>query len=405
MVFDGFLNLQKPLGWTSHDCVAKVRRLLQQKRVGHGGTLDPAASGVLPIALGKATRLLPYLPPHKTYRATILLGLVTATDDLEGAILPALDLASGPERRSPQSLSLAEIEAVLATFQGTISQIPPRYSAIQVAGQRLYDRARAGETFEVPARSVTIDHIEMRDWRSPSPSTQSRLATYPDLPLTELRELAVVVTCGPGTYIRAIARDLGAALGTGGTLAALERTESCGFTLATSLTLTDLASQVATQTFQPLPAKLALQHLSAIVLPPPLAKRWCQGQKLPILADNTLAAPTVDPASTGPISSPIPIPNAPILRVEDDRGEVLGVAEVRTHNPGTDPPPHAPALLVAKVVLVEPGTLTASGSVTDPPRPPIRPGGADNRTGGAGFGHDRPSGQPVVGESWLDGPP
>lgn len=356
MVFDGFLNLYKPLGWTSHDCVAKVRRLLHQKRVGHGGTLDPAASGVLPIALGKATRLLPYLPPRKTYRATILLGLATETDDLDGKILPASAPASSPQRRSPQSLSLAEIAAVLATFQGTIVQIPPRYSAIQVAGQRLYDRARAGETFAVPARPVTIDHIEIRDWRSPSPSTQARLTTHPDRPLIDLRELEIVVTCGPGTYIRAIARDLGAALGTGATLAALERTESCGFTLATSLTLSDLATQVTTQTFQPLPAKLALQHLSAIVLPPSLAKRWCQGQKLPILANGTLVTPTVDPASSGPIPSPIPIPKTPILRVEDDRGEVLGVAEVRTHDPGTDPPPHAPALLIPKVVLVEPGT-------------------------------------------------
>ncbi|WP_448574400.1 tRNA pseudouridine(55) synthase TruB, partial [Trichothermofontia sp.] len=301
VVFDGFLNLHKPLGWTSHDCVAKVRRLLQQKRVGHGGTLDPAASGVLPIALGKATRLLPYLPTHKIYRATLLLGLATDTDDLEGMILSAWDQASGRERRSPQSLTLAEIEAVLATFHGTIVQIPPRYSAIQVAGQRLYDRARAGETFAVPARQVTIERIEIRDWRSPSLATQSRLAHYPDWPLTDLRELEVVVTCGAGTYIRAIARDLGAILGVGGTLAALERTESCGFTLPTSLTLTDLASQVATHTFQPLPTKLALRHLPAIVLPSPLAKRWCQGQKLPILANGTLAPPPVDPALPSPI--------------------------------------------------------------------------------------------------------
>lgn len=373
MGLDGFLNLNKPLGWTSHDCVAKVRRLLQQKRVGHGGTLDPAASGVLPIALGKATRLLAFLPTGKAYRATILLGLSTTTDDLEGEILGTFCDLPLAQPCSPRSLTLPAIQLALTRFQGTITQVPPRYSAIQVAGKRLYDRARAGEVFEVPERTVTITAIEIGDWRSVSPATRSRLAANPDLPWPELRELDLNITCGPGTYIRAIARDLGVALGTGGTLAALVRTESCGFPLATSLTLEDLVSQLAAGTFQPLAMQTALRHLPAIVLPWPLAKRWCQGQPLPIVAlhhQADIAATTGGDASVG-------------IRVEDESGRFLGVGEIQVgvrsasaqENPTvTSSDLHAPRL-VAKVVLLGPDALTTSGSAriqaaTPPSCPP-----------------------------------
>ncbi|MBD0336189.1 MAG: tRNA pseudouridine(55) synthase TruB, partial [Cyanobacteria bacterium Co-bin13] len=139
----GFLNLNKPAGLTSHDCVARVRRLLQTKKVGHGGTLDPAAQGVLPIAVGRATRLLPYLASGKAYQAVIRFGLITATDDLEGDIL---------HQQPAPDLSLAQIQAVLPQFLGQIEQVPPRYSAIQVDGQRLYDLARKGQAVEAPLR-------------------------------------------------------------------------------------------------------------------------------------------------------------------------------------------------------------------------------------------------------------
>lgn len=359
MGLDGFLNLNKPLGWTSHDCVAKVRRLLRQRRVGHGGTLDPAASGVLPIALGKATRLLPFLPTSKAYRATILLGLSTTTDDLEGEILGTFCDLPLAQPCSPRSLTLPAIQLALTRFQGTITQVPPRYSAIQVAGKRLYDRARAGEVFEVPERTVTITAIEIGDWRSVSLATRSRLAANPDLPWPELRELDLNITCGPGTYIRALARDLGVALGTGGTLAALVRTESGGFPLATSLTLEALASQLAAGTFQPLAMQTALRHLPAIVLPLPLAKRWCQGQLLPIAAlhhQADIATTRGGDASAG-------------IRVEDESGQLLGVGEIRAGVRSTSAQEnstvsssdlHAP-LLAAKVVLLGPDALIASG--------------------------------------------
>lgn len=251
----GFLNLNKPAGLTSHDCVARVRRLLRLKRVGHGGTLDPSATGVLPIALGKATRLLQFLGQNKAYRATIQLGVSTTTDDLEGEIV-----ASQPAL----GLSLEAVQSALGLFQGTIQQVPPSYSAIQVQGKRLYDLARAGEKIDVPVRTVEVFKLEILDWRSG------------DFP-----ELDVAIACGSGTYIRAIARDLGAALQTGGTLAALTRTESSGFNLPDSLTLDELEAQLQQGLFHPIPPAAALQHLGAITLPATTAQRWRQGQRIP----------------------------------------------------------------------------------------------------------------------------
>lgn len=251
----GFLNLNKPVGFTSHDCVARVRRLTQLKRVGHGGTLDPAATGVLPIALGKATRLLQFLQPDKAYKATIQLGITTTTDDLEGEIITSAPVSE---------LSLEAVKAALKSFEGTIEQIPPSYSAIQVQGKRLYDLARSGEKITVPARTVEVFKIEILDWRDG------------DFP-----QLDVAIACGAGTYIRAIARDLGAALKTGGTLAALIRTASSGFHLADSLTLEQLEHQLQQGIFNPIPPAATLEHLPIVSLPATIAQRWCQGQRIP----------------------------------------------------------------------------------------------------------------------------
>ncbi len=259
LTVEGFLNLNKPFDWTSHDCVARVRKLLRLKRVGHGGTLDPAAIGVLPIALGKATRLLQYLSGNKAYKATIRLGVRTTTDDLQGEIIAALP--------SP-GLSLAEVKTALPQFEGKIEQIPPSYSAIQVDGKRLYDLARRGEAVEVPVRTVEVFQIEILDWREG------------DFP-----ELDIAIACGSGTYIRAIARDLGAILETGGTLAALTRTQSSGFQLTDSLTLTDLETQLQAGTFQPIGPDVVLQHLPSISLPTITAQKWCQGQRIPLTND------------------------------------------------------------------------------------------------------------------------
>jgi len=225
------------------------------KRVGHGGTLDPAATGVLLIALGKATRLLQFLRQYKAYQATIQLGITTTTDDLEGEIIAS---------KAVSGLSLEAVKSVLKLFEGKIQQIPPSYSAIQVQGKRLYDLARTGEKVEVGARTVEVFKIEILGCRQG------------DCP-----ELDVAIACGSGTYIRAIARDLGAALQTGGTLAALTRTQSSGFYLADSLTLDELEAQLQQGTFNPIPATAALQHLDSVTLPATVAQKWCQGQRVP----------------------------------------------------------------------------------------------------------------------------
>ncbi|MBD2611168.1 MAG: tRNA pseudouridine(55) synthase TruB [Nostoc sp. ZfuVER08] len=259
MLSQGFLNLNKPFDWTSHDCVARVRKLLRLKRVGHAGTLDPAATGVLPIAFGKATRLLQYLPGNKAYKATIRLGVRTTTDDLQGEIINS---------QACGELNLAQVKTALLKFQGKIEQIPPSYSAIQVDGKRLYDLARQGKTVEVPVRTVEIFHIEILDWRQG------------DFP-----ELDVAIACGSGTYIRAIARDLGEILETGGTLAALTRSESSGFYLTDSLTFTDLETQLQAGTFQPICVDAPLQHLPFVTLPLTSARKWCQGQRISLTFD------------------------------------------------------------------------------------------------------------------------
>jgi tRNA pseudouridine55 synthase len=278
---DGFLNLYKPAGFTSHDCVAKVRKILRLKRVGHGGTLDPAATGVLPIALGRATRLLQYLPPDKAYRGTVRLGVQTTTDDLEGEVIQTTPAAD---------LTLDQVRSHLPEFIGKIQQIPPNYSAIQVGGRRLYELARAGETIEAPLRSVEIYRIQVQDWRS-------------DLG-QDHPELDLEIHCGAGTYIRSIARDLGDRLKVGGTLAALIRTGSSGFELANSLTLEELAAQAESGKFTPIAPQAVLAHLPAVILPAAIAKRWTQGQKI---------AWEVESASP--------------VRVEDEAGQLLGIGQ------------------------------------------------------------------------------
>jgi len=282
-LINGFLNLNKPAGLTSHDCVARVRRLLHIKRVGHGGTLDPAATGVLPIALGRATRLLQFLQPNKAYRATVRFGLRTTTDDLDGEIL---------DQQQAPHLSLEAIAPHLPQFQGTIQQVPPSYSAVQVKGKRLYQLARAGEEVEVPVRTVVVHHIDVLDWRT---------GDYP--------ELELAIACGSGTYIRSIARDLGDALGTGATLAVLVRTESSGFSLDDSLTLDDLGQQAEAGEFAPVPPTAALRHLPEIILSPPQVKYWRNGRPL-----------FLKPSSVGH-------PFDTVVRVQDSESQFLGVGD------------------------------------------------------------------------------
>ncbi|MEM6501026.1 MAG: tRNA pseudouridine(55) synthase TruB [Cyanobacteria bacterium P01_C01_bin.89] len=314
----GFINLHKPKGMTSHDCVGKLRRLLRQKRIGHGGTLDPAATGVLPVAVGPATRLLPYLQEWKSYNATIRFGLVTNTDDLAGDVI---------EERSPQELRHLTREIIteqLSNFTGSISQIPPKYSAIHVQGKRAYDLARQNKPVEIPSREVEILQLRILDWRN---------GDYPELDLA--------VDCGPGTYIRAIARDLGAALGTGATLAALERTRSCGFVLSESLTFEAIAQQIEAEQFQLEPVFDTLCHLPQIQLEDELVKRWFLGQRLPVSPNDIL---NWDPAAAEELDGE---KLGPAIAVSDLHQNCLGVGHLRANRD----PDASTVILAPKVVL------------------------------------------------------
>ena len=213
--------MAKPAGPTSHDVVALVRRLAATKRVGHGGTLDPFAGGVLPVFLGHGTRVVEYhLGDRKAYRATVCFGASSTTDDLEGELTPTD--ATAPTRTA--------LEAALPGLAGTISQRPPAYSAIKVGGRRAYAMARAGETVELALREVTIHAINLISWDD----------TDPDRPIAVLD-----IACSAGTYVRALARDLGQALGGAAYLGALTRTASGPFTLDDATPLDDIRAAAA----------------------------------------------------------------------------------------------------------------------------------------------------------------
>jgi tRNA pseudouridine55 synthase len=217
-VTDGIVVVDKPAGLTSHDVVAKLRRIAGTRRVGHAGTLDPMATGVLIIGIGQATRLLGHLAlTDKDYDATIGLGAATTTDDAEG------DIVSSVAGEVLDAVTDEAIAEQIAALTGAISQIPSSVSAIKVDGVRSYQRVRDGERFELKARQVTVSRFEVVERRGP--------------------DLDVTVTCSTGTYIRALARDLGAALGVGGHLTALRRTRVGGFGIDAAKTLETLENQ------------------------------------------------------------------------------------------------------------------------------------------------------------------
>ncbi len=226
MAESGLVIIDKPGGMTSHDVVARIRRLAGTRRVGHAGTLDPMATGVLVIGIEKATRLLGHLTlTEKEYAATVRLGQATVTDDAEGELLPP---DGGAQPADPAGVPAATLRAALAGFTGQISQVPPRISAIKVDGQRAYRLTRSGAAPELAARPVTITRLELLATRQAG---------------EHLLDVDVAVTCSSGTYIRAIARDLGASLGTGGHLAALRRTRVGSYQVADARTLDQLAEK------------------------------------------------------------------------------------------------------------------------------------------------------------------
>lgn len=213
---DGFINVLKPTGLSSHDVVDIVRRIFKQKRVGHAGTLDPAAAGILPVALGRAARLVEYMEgADKSYRAEIAFGYATDTGDVYGEVVESVE--------NPVLPSEEELRSVLLRFVGEIEQTPPAYSAIKVGGQRAYDLARQGAAVEMRSRTVRIDRLELVH----ADAAHARIL--------------VDVDCAKGTYIRALCTDIGAALGLPATMRFLLRTRVGAFVLADSYTLEELA--------------------------------------------------------------------------------------------------------------------------------------------------------------------
>lgn len=205
----GFLNIYKPVGMTSHDVISVLRRVTKIKQIGHTGTLDPFAEGVLPICIGKATRLIEYLQDDKEYLATVQFGAATNTFDLDGEKVFTSD----------KKVSRDDIKEGLKSFEGEISQLPPIFSAIKVKGKKLYEYARKGEEVEIQPRKVVIENIELKNFDE------------------ELQQAQILLKCSKGTYIRSIANDLGKNLGCGGYLIKLIRTQAGKFRVENSVQL------------------------------------------------------------------------------------------------------------------------------------------------------------------------
>ena len=270
---DGFLIVDKEPGMTSHDVVAMGRKALGTRKVGHAGTLDPMATGVLVLGFGNGTRLLQYITDgDKSYTATIVLGASTVTDDHEGEILIATDA---------HAVDDAEIKRVLSAMVGIISQRPSSVSAVKVDGERAYDRVRAGEVFELASRTVTISSLDILEIRHLETTT----------------EVDIDVTCSAGTFIRAIARDLGDELKVGGHLRALRRTRVAGFALDVATSVADLNAKnfttlhltdVARRTF--VARELTVEEVRELSFGRPLSPSVGGGIIAGISVDNELIA-------------------------------------------------------------------------------------------------------------------
>jgi tRNA pseudouridine55 synthase len=279
---DGLVIVDKAGGWTSHDVVARTRRLANTKKVGHAGTLDPMATGVLVLGVGRATRLLGHLQlADKEYEATIRLGESTVTDDAEGDVVATADASQ---------LTDAQIRAAMQPLTGDIRQVPTAVSAIKVDGKRAYARVRAGESVELKARPVTVSAFDVRDVR--------RAGTVVDVD--------VHVACSTGTYVRALARDLGEALGVGGHLTMLRRTRVGGFTLDDARSLEHLEAEFASVPM----ADAVRASFPVVTLDESTAQDVRYGRKLA----------GVDLGDAGPVA--VFAPDGEFLALYENRGDV-----------------------------------------------------------------------------------
>ena len=238
---NGFLVINKDKGCTSHDCVNQIRKLLNIKKVGHTGTLDPEVTGTLPIAIGNATRFIQYLPQGKTYIGQIKLGIRTNTDDIQGEIINQKDWPK---------ISYRELDRYLSKFRGIIKQIPPKVSSVHVNGVRAYKKFLNNEYFELSPREVKIDELNLIKWDYINGIVE------------------IKIKCTAGTYIRAIARDLGKVLNSEGCLLQLKRVSACGFDEQNSIKISDIAKEIAKKKISNfiIPTISALDHISTFIL-------------------------------------------------------------------------------------------------------------------------------------------
>tara|TARA_Y100001968_G_C19351606_1_gene714940 strand:- start:30 stop:971 length:942 start_codon:yes stop_codon:yes gene_type:complete len=290
----GFLVINKPKGLTSHDCVNRIRKVFKIKRVGHGGTLDPSVTGVLPIALGNATRLLPYLPGEKSYEGIIQLGKSTTTDDHEGEVI----------KESFWPLIQKEsLNKILDKFRGSIKQRPPKVSSAHFKGERAYKLARKGREFELEEKKIDIYSLSLINWNQ------------------EEGTIEIKVQCGAGTYIRSLARDLGAEIGCGGYLKRLNRTQALGFNIEEAIELSNLSDSNITNKSLLLDPINSLNHFKKLKMNTiDDQTRWRKGQQI----DSEKLQVVKDILSTNDLYKEKIIRSSHVLII-DSEGSIAGV--------------------------------------------------------------------------------
>jgi tRNA pseudouridine55 synthase len=291
-LMDGVLIVNKEAGWTSHDVVAKIRHLLGGTKVGHAGTLDPAATGLLPVLIGTGTRIAEYLMEwDKEYRAVLRLGEATDTQDATGTVV---------DRQVTDQVTPAAIHKTIERFHGAIEQVPPMYSAVKVAGMPLYKSARAGKTIAREARAIVIHELEVLAING--------------------RDVTLRVVCSKGTYIRTLCADIGAALGVGGHLRSLERSRVGPLTLDRALTVDEIGTRKALGRLGEdlIALDQVLQNLPALVVDKKTAERVCHG--VPVPSDRIVRRiPARDEAQN--------CPGMPV-RIHDNGGRLLGIGRL-----------------------------------------------------------------------------
>ncbi len=317
---DGILTVNKAAGWTSHDVVAKLRTLLRGPRIGHAGTLDPAATGVLPVLVGRATRIAEYLLDwDKEYRAVLRLGETTDTQDATGRVLA---------RCVPVDVEPEAIRSVVTRFQGRLRQVPPMYSAVKVGGEPLYKAARAGRHIERGPRDITIHRIEV-------------------LAITG-RDVTLSIVCSKGTYIRTLCADIGEVLGVGGHLLALERRRVGPLTLDRALSIDEVTARLSEARLAEDLMSLdeALQALPVLVVDEATSVRVLHGVPVPSEAVHWSALPGTESLRVG---QPV--------RLKDPTGRLLAIGEVPEGNLGAEAPASGAsrAVPILKVLADPPG--------------------------------------------------